>query len=62
MNDQTELTSGPVATGASMVVYGITLSEWVLIGWLVYIIVCLIPKISPALSELRRWWGAIRGK
>jgi len=55
-----EMTSAPVATGASMLVYGITLSDLVLLGWLAYIAVCLIPKIRPACIEVRRWIRSFR--
>lgn len=59
MNDS-DLTGTPIATGASIVVYGVTLSDLVLIGWLIYIGVCLIPKMAPAWREVRRWVKELR--
>lgn len=58
--NETDLTSAPIATGASMLVYGMTLSDLVLIGWLIYIAVCLIPKLAPAWREVRRWVQELR--
>jgi len=56
-------------TGGAIVVYGVTLSNWVLIGWLVYISLIVVLKLPDIPRKfpwvrvlLNKLWGAIRGR
>lgn len=49
------ITSTPTVSGISLVIGGITLSDWVLIGWLVYIVIAIIPKLPAAYKTVRGW-------
>ncbi|MCI2809401.1 hypothetical protein [Eoetvoesiella caeni] len=64
-----DLQAAAANTGGAIVVYGVTLSNWVLIGWLVYIgliVVLKLPDIPRKFPFVRvllvKLLGMLRGR